>query len=781
MVRCFSVSLLCALACLSATAADSVDTNLPPAAGIQVDFARDIKPIFEDNCLRCHGPLKPKSDFRLDNLQDALMGGDDNTNDIVPGNSDKSLLIHYVAGQVEDMEMPPIGKGSRLTTNQIALLRAWIDQGVNWNTGLETNDFAFSFTPIIGVNAVSGNKSAFREQSWQRDGADGGVEEFQLYQQTSPNTMLLVSGHVLPDDYAVSAALDRSDLGFIHAGWQQFRKYYEDTGGFNPSLFPMAPSLGEDLHLDDGKAWVDFGLTLPDWPRMVLGYELDYRQGERALTEWGATTPNIGSNRNIAPAAESVDETTHIIKFDLDDEIKGVAIEDRFRGEFYNLKTGITNNAFGPYNETGNQGTSYFQGANTVRLEKKFNDWFFGSAGYLYSKLNANSFLVMDNPTLQQYASIPQITLERESHVGNVNGVFGPFDGLTASTGIQAEWTRQNGFGTGTYEQDFAIPPNLIEPFTEDSDYDQASLQENLALRYVNIPYTTLYVEGHTEQQDIGQNDQLSATGDIMNKAVFQQHTAFSSQSSDVRFGFSTSPWRVAAFSAQYRRYEDDSHYHSDPLLQPIATAYPTFILSRRLITDEIEAKVTLFLTSRLKAILSYQYRDDDYDLDTSPFLQFGNVLTPGSGLLAGQDYSHTFSLNLTATPTPRLFLSTMFSYEISDATTMANGVPTVAPYRGDIYTVLASGTYVLGQNTDVFAGYFFSDTDYAQGNYASGQPLGIEYQQHNAQVGLSRKLGKNASAMLQYRYTYYNEPTSGGANNFHANSIFGSVTFRLP
>ncbi len=763
--------------------ADDLDvSNLPPAARWPVDFGRDIKPILADNCLRCHGPQKPKSAFRLDDLPDALKGGDNNTNDIVPGDSAGSLLIAYVARQVPDMEMPPVGKGSPLTTNQVAQLRAWIDQGANWNSELLTNNSDFSFTPIVGENVVSGNASAFREQYWQRDGAVGGVEQFQLFQQTSPNTTLLVNGHVLPDDYKITGTLDRNGLGFIDGGWQQFRKYYDDNGGYNPNVAPMAPSLDEDLHLDDGKAWVDFGLTLPDWPKLVLGYEYDYRFGNQALTQWGAESGPT-TTENIAPAYQSINEGTHIIKFDLTDDIKGFSIDDSFRGQFYHLNTTVTNTAFlgSPVTENVNQGTSYFQGANTIRVEKKFNDWFFGSAGYLYSKLSANSFFIMDDPTLQQITGIPQITLEKESHVGNLNGQFGPFGGLTIATGAQAEWTRQNGFGTGAFDQQFTPPPDFIVPFTENSDYDEASLQENLSLRYTSIPYTTLYLEGNGEEQDIGQDDQFAAPQEILSKAVFQQHTAFSNESADLRIGMSTSPWRFASFSAQYRRLDDDSHYDSDPLIELIPTAYPTFITSRRLITDQVDTRAILYLSPRLKAILSYQYRDDAYDVNDQPFVEFGTLVAPGGGLQAGQDYSHTFSVGLNMTPTPRIYLSTLFSYTLSDTTTMANGVPAVVPYRGDVYTVLVDGTYVLSQNTDLFAGYFFSDANYGQNNYSAGQPLGIEYQQQNAQIGISRRLGKNASARLQYRFTYYNEPTSGGANNYHASSIFGSITFQLP
>ena len=199
--------------------------------------------------------------------------------------------------------------------------------------------------------------------------------------------------------------------------------------------------------------------------------------------------------------------------------------------------------------------------------------------------------------------------------------------------------------------QAVAPPPNFIVPFDEDSDYDKSSLQENLSLRYVKIPFTTLYAEAQTEQQDIGQDDQFAAPEDILNNAVFLQHTAFSSQSDDLRFGFSSSPWRSAAFSAQFRRYEDDSQYDSDPLIQPSPTAYPTFIRSRQLITDEVETKLILYFSPRFKTIFSYQYQDDAYDVNTGPYLLFGNTIAPGGELMAGQDYSHIFSVNVDGYP----------------------------------------------------------------------------------------------------------------------------------
>src|SRR5580765_3798646 len=46
-----------------------------PAAENKVDFSKDIKPIFEQNCFKCHGEEKQKGKMRLDSKEAALKGG----------------------------------------------------------------------------------------------------------------------------------------------------------------------------------------------------------------------------------------------------------------------------------------------------------------------------------------------------------------------------------------------------------------------------------------------------------------------------------------------------------------------------------------------------------------------------------------------------------------------------------------------------------------------------------------------------------------------------------
>ena len=107
--------------------------QLPPPANHPVDFAKEIKPIFEASCIKCHGRGRDKGGFQLDTRETLLKGGDSGPA-VLAGNSAQSLLIALVQGFDPDNTMPK--KGSRLTPEQIGLLRAWIDQGVPWVSGI---------------------------------------------------------------------------------------------------------------------------------------------------------------------------------------------------------------------------------------------------------------------------------------------------------------------------------------------------------------------------------------------------------------------------------------------------------------------------------------------------------------------------------------------------------------------------------------------------------------------------------------------------------------------
>jgi hypothetical protein len=97
-----------------------------------VDYLRDVKPVLKERCYACHGALKQKAKLRLDTAESIRKGGRDGPA-VQPGDAAGSLLVDRVADPEETTRMPPQGKP--LTEQQIARLKAWINQGAHGPAG----------------------------------------------------------------------------------------------------------------------------------------------------------------------------------------------------------------------------------------------------------------------------------------------------------------------------------------------------------------------------------------------------------------------------------------------------------------------------------------------------------------------------------------------------------------------------------------------------------------------------------------------------------------------
>ena len=95
-----------------------------------VDYFKDIQPILEKRCYDCHQGAKAKGGLRIDDHASMIAGGESGEPAIVPGNVEKSTLIHRITTDDEDDIMPP--KGDPLTKGEIDLLKRWIQGGAAW-------------------------------------------------------------------------------------------------------------------------------------------------------------------------------------------------------------------------------------------------------------------------------------------------------------------------------------------------------------------------------------------------------------------------------------------------------------------------------------------------------------------------------------------------------------------------------------------------------------------------------------------------------------------------
>jgi mono/diheme cytochrome c family protein len=96
----------------------------------RVDFSRDIRPIFNQSCVSCHGGVRQKNGVSFIYRDEALGKGRSGRATIVPGHPEASELIARVTTSDPEARMPY--HAPPLSPAQIALLRQWVKEGAQW-------------------------------------------------------------------------------------------------------------------------------------------------------------------------------------------------------------------------------------------------------------------------------------------------------------------------------------------------------------------------------------------------------------------------------------------------------------------------------------------------------------------------------------------------------------------------------------------------------------------------------------------------------------------------
>jgi Planctomycete cytochrome C/Ankyrin repeats (many copies)/Prenyltransferase and squalene oxidase repeat len=215
----------------------------PPAP--RVDFRRDVQPILRDKCYACHGPEQQMNGFRLDRRADALRGGTQTV--IGPGNAEGTLLYRRLVF-TDAGRMPPTGP---LPADEIAIIKAWIDQGVEWPDDLA----GVPVSPPV-------DPTAERLATLIRDGDRGGVDA--LLRASPASVRARASGGTTP---LMAAAL------------------YGDA-----DLMKRLLALGADPHASNVSGATALMWALPDTakmrPLLDAGVDVHARSEERRTALW---------------------------------------------------------------------------------------------------------------------------------------------------------------------------------------------------------------------------------------------------------------------------------------------------------------------------------------------------------------------------------------------------------------------------------------------------------------------------------------------------------------
>lgn len=95
-----------------------------------VSFSKQILPIFQNRCAKCHGAEDENGEVRtevsLSLLEyERVMVGSEFGTVIEAGDPDGSFLLDMITAG----DMPPEGEGDKVPEEEIALIRTWIEQG----------------------------------------------------------------------------------------------------------------------------------------------------------------------------------------------------------------------------------------------------------------------------------------------------------------------------------------------------------------------------------------------------------------------------------------------------------------------------------------------------------------------------------------------------------------------------------------------------------------------------------------------------------------------------
>jgi phosphate-selective porin len=668
----------------------------------------------------------------------------------------------------------------------------------------------------IGGVITSGDRAQFeQEHRLPGDQPYGGIQGLHYEQTFGKDTTLAVDGHAIWDtnDYDIQVQLSQPKLGYIKAGFTEFRSWYDGNGGFFPHNDVFFPPPFPEMHIDRGDAWVELGLRVPNWPEITVRYEHEFRDGQKDSTTWGDTTLTglpVNPTRKIVPSFRDIDETRDIVSLEISktigntDVLLGMRYEHNKDDDSLNMERNAGQVGVVPagqrfVTQLQKDDVDLFSGHGITVT--RFSDSLWFTAGYSYTTLTNDisgtrifgkqfdAAFGEPVPTLGPFddAFIDLAgTAQVKENLFNANLFWMPLENLVILTGFR--YTHENLDTESTFLAEEPVPNT--PPFTPTNpaggfhygppelgfggrmaDYDRFA--QRLELRYTGINNWLFYAEGEWEEEYGHVNENQNIDGDVPldkdTNALGQKYT----------IGANWYPMMRLNLSAQY--YHKIADYNNDL----ISSAHQR-LLNQDWNTDDLNVRITF--RPKIPACLGTLALVTRYDfvhtsIDGQWFVE-GETLAE---LQTGEIKQHVITESLNWNPLARFYLQASFSYTLNQTDMPANNIdlvpntsPTVVNFRNDYWTVTSSAGYIIDDKTDFYTDFsFYCANDYFK-NPAVAVPYGLGATEYSASATITRQLTKQMRLLLRYGYYNYRDETSGGHNNYRAHSLYSGLQVRF-
>jgi len=176
-----------------------------------LDYSKDIRPILNRHCLKCHGGVRQQGGLSFLFRAAALEVNESGERAIVPGDLAHSEMIKRLVSNDPDLMMPP--EGDRLSQEEIEKLKRWIEEGAEWSDHWAYKSIQEEIdVPKVGGDWGNNEIDAFIEKTAIREG-------LKVSKEADPAMLLRrVSLDLIglpPSDYMVSGFLsEKASLSY---------------------------------------------------------------------------------------------------------------------------------------------------------------------------------------------------------------------------------------------------------------------------------------------------------------------------------------------------------------------------------------------------------------------------------------------------------------------------------------------------------------------------------------------------------------------------------------